>query len=284
MGWMVAAGLSFVGFVAAVKSVGPAIPVAEGAFLRFFFGLVLVLPLAGRVRAHWPSRRDMRLIWLRAAIHAAAISAWYLAMTRIPIAEVTAINYLAPVCVTLGAALFLGERLALRRLAAIGIAFLGALVLLRPGFRDLGAGQIAMVAAAICLGGSYLIAKSLSARLPAVVIVAWLSLSVTPILLPFALWHWVTPGPRALLLLILAAGFSTLGHYLMTLAFRAAPVAVTQPVTFLQLVWSVLLGVFVFGEPVDPFVILGGGIIVAAVSFIAWRESRAGTVAGTPRI
>ena len=58
----------------------------------------------------------------------------------------------------------------------------------------------------------------------------------------------------------------------MTLAFRAAPLAVTQPVTFLQLVWAVLLGALVFGEGVDLFVILGGTVIVGAVSFISWRE------------
>ena len=59
----------------------------------------------------------------------------------------------------------------------------------------------------------------------------------------------------------------------MTLAFREAPLAVTQPVTFLQLVWAVIVGAVFFGEGVDPFVVLGGTVIVAAVSFIAWREA-----------
>jgi drug/metabolite transporter (DMT)-like permease len=59
----------------------------------------------------------------------------------------------------------------------------------------------------------------------------------------------------------------------MTLAFRAAPLTVTQPVTFLQLVWATTLGAVVFAEPVDMFVILGGGMIIASVSHIAWREA-----------
>ena len=59
----------------------------------------------------------------------------------------------------------------------------------------------------------------------------------------------------------------------MTLAFRAAPLAVTQPVTFLQLVWAVLLGALIFGEGVDIFVVLGGTVIVGSVSFISWREA-----------
>ena len=73
---------------------------------------------------------------------------------------------------------------------------------------------------------------------------------------------------------ILVAVFATGGHYTMTLALRAAPVAVTQPVIFLQLVWAVLLGLVLFGEPIDPYVVLGGVIIVCAISFIAWREAR----------
>ena len=59
----------------------------------------------------------------------------------------------------------------------------------------------------------------------------------------------------------------------MTLAFAAAPVTVTQPVTFLQLVWAVLLGALVFAEPVDIWVVFGGVLILASVSFITWREA-----------
>lgn len=73
--------------------------------------------------------------------------------------------------------------------------------------------------------------------------------------------------------MFLVAVFATFSHYTMTLAFRAAPVAVTQPVTFLQLIWAVLLGLLVFGEPIDGWVVLGGSIILASVTFISWREA-----------
>ena len=108
---------------------------------------------------------------------------------------------------------------------------------------------------------------------PAGAIVAMLSLMVTVALLPFALWVWVPPTPAQLGWLALVAGFATLGHYTMTRAFAAAPLTVTQPVIFLQLIWATLLGALVFGEPVDPFVLLGGGIIIAAVSVMTWREA-----------
>ena len=70
----------------------------------------------------------------------------------------------------------------------------------------------------------------------------------------------------------LVAVFATIGHFTMTKALSAAPLAVTQPVTFLQLVWATLLGALVFGEAVDIWVLTGGGIIIAAVSFISYRE------------
>ena len=72
--------------------------------------------------------------------------------------------------------------------------------------------------------------------------------------------------------LFLVASFATAGHYFMTLALQAAPVAVTQPVTFLQLIWATLVGAAIFHESVDLWVVAGGTLILGAVSFISWRE------------
>ena len=78
------------------------------------------------------------------------------------------------------------------------------------------------------------------------------------------------------------AVIATAGHYFMTRAFQAAPLTVTQPVTFLQLVWATLLGSLVFGEAVDPYVLIGGGMIIGAISYITWREARVGRIEITP--
>lgn len=100
-----------------------------------------------------------------------------------------------------------------------------------------------------------------------------LSVTVTIGLAPLAAAVWVTPTAEQLGWIFLVACFATAGHYTMTLAFQAAPITVTQPVTFLQLVWSTLLGAVLFSEPVDGWVIFGGAIIIAAISFITWREA-----------
>ena len=130
-----------------------------------------------------------------------------------------------------------------------------------------------MLIAAVFFAASYLIAKRMADETGAAVTVAMLSITVAIGLAPLALMNWVTPTWHELALLFGVAALATAGHYTMTLALAAAPVTVTQPVSFLQLVWAVLLGAFVFGEGLDPFVVLGGLIIIAAISFMTWREA-----------
>ena len=103
-------------------------------------------------------------------------------------------------------------------------------------------------------------------------IVGMLSIFCTLFLLPGALLVWQTPTYEEVFWLTLTAIFATAGHYTLTRAFQAAPITVTQPVGFLQLVWAMLLGTLLFDEAVDPFIILGGGIIVLSTSYIAHRE------------
>ena len=271
--WMLATGGCFVAVTAIVKHVGSRVPPAEAAFLRYLMGLVFILPaLRGMISVRL-DRGAIRLFALRGGFHAIGVILWFYAMTRISIAEVTAMNYLSPVYVTIGAALFLGERLAARRIAAVVVALLGALVILRPGFRELSPGHFAMLGTAILFAGSYLIAKMLADRVSPAIVVGWLSVVVTIVLAPFAIAVWVWPTWEELGWLFLVAAFATAGHYTMTLAFRAAPMTVTQPVTFLQLVWAALLGALVFGEGVDGWVILGGVLILSSVIFITWREA-----------
>ncbi|CTQ51340.1 DMT family transporter [Jannaschia donghaensis] len=272
--WMMATGLCFIAVTAVVKHAGQDLPAAEAAFLRYLLGLVFLIPFMRHLRAARIGARDLGLFAGRGVAHTIAVMLWFYAMTQIPIAEVTAMNYLNPVYVTLGAAVFLGERLALRRILAVLAALCGVVVILRPGFREVETGHVAMLVTAALFGASYLFAKPLSDRHSAPVVVAMLSITVTVGLAPFAWAVWVTPTGVDLAWMFLVAAFAQAGHYAMTRAFASAPISVTQPVTFLQMVWAVLLGWAVFAEPPDAFVILGAAIIIASVSFIAWREAR----------
>lgn len=279
---MLLTGALFVAVIGIVKFLGDDLPAAESAFLRYILGLVFVIPMIRPMLRANLTRRDLTLFGLRGLVHSFGVAFWFYAMTKIPMAEVTAMGYLAPICVTIGAAVFLGETLALRRIMAVCVALLGAMVILRPGFREVSGGHLAMLANALLFGTSYLIAKHMTGRTSPIVIIGMLSLTVPIGLAPLAAMVWVTPTPEQLGLIFLVACFATAGHYTMTLAFAAAPITVTQPVTFLQLVWSVSLGALVFSEPVDGWVLFGGAIILASVTFITLREAAMKRRAITP--
>lgn len=271
--WMIVTGVLFVGVTAVVKHGAQDLPAAESAFLRYLVGMVYILPMLGAVKSAKLTFRQKKLFWIRGLSHGLAIILWFYAMTRITIAEVTAMNYMTPIYITLGAALFLGERLAIRRIIAIVAAFLGALIILRPGVRELTDAHMAMVVAAMVFSISYLTAKRMADEVSATVVVAMLAITVTIGLLPVAALVWRTPTIEEIFWIFIVATLATAGHYTMTLAFAAAPVSVTQPVVFLQLVWSVLIGALLFGEAADFWVIIGGTVIVGAATFIAIREA-----------
>ncbi len=270
--WMATTGLLFVFVIGTVRWLGAGIPAAESAFIRYVFGLILMLPFILPALRRGMPRRVLAVYSVRGLAHALAVILWFYAMARIPIAEVTAIGYTSPIYITIGAALFFGERMALRRILAVVASFIGAMIILRPGIQEISSGQIAQVASAPLFAVSYLIAKRLTVNENPTVVVGMLSAFVTLALAPFAFAVWQTPTMTQLIGLALVAVFATLGHFAMTKALQAAPLMVTQPVTFLQLVWSTLLGVLAFGEPADFWVLLGGAVIIASVSFISYRE------------
>lgn len=267
--------ISFVTMNVLVKYVGTGLPVVQIAFLRFVLGLVFLIPMIKMVRSVVYTREIVGLMMGRGVVHTIAVLLWFYAMTRIPIAEVTAMNFMNPIYVTIGAVFFFREKIAAPRIIALIVAVVGGLVVLRPGFRELDPGHIAMMFTPIAGAGSYLFANALSRRVPATVVVFMLSTIVPLLLLPLVIPVWETPTLFELGLLFCTSFFATLAHYCMTRAFACAPQSVIQPVSFLQLLWATIFGVALFGEGFDSFVIFGGLMIMASVTFITIREARA---------
>ena len=273
IGWMLLTGIFFVAVTGIVRHIGSSLPAIEMAFIRYAFGILLIAPALLPLFRNPPSLLRIRFFALRGFLHAFAVMLWFFAMARIPIAEVTAIGYVAPIFVAIGAALFLGEKLHVRRIVSIGVGFIGALIILRPGFQEISSGQLAQLTAAPIFAASFLMAKKMTSSEDSSVIVAMLTIFCTITLAPGALYVWETPSSNEFFWLFLAAMSATIGHYTLTRAFKAAPITVTQPLSFLQLVWAALLGVTVFDEAIDPYVIVGGAIVVASVTYISHREA-----------
>lgn len=264
--WMLLSSFCMVGVNGAVKASGTGIPPAQSAFIRFAFGVIVFLPMIAPILRMRFAAPVWRLFLWRGLSHVVAVTLWFYAMVRIPVAEVSAIGFLNPVILLLLGGLLMGEGLSGRRMLIALVAFIGAMIVLRPGLREVSLGHLSQLGAACCFAIGYLIAKKLSATVPATVVVAMLTFTATLGLLPLALLTWVPITLAQTAWLALAALFGTVAHYAMTRAFAVASMAVTQPVTFLQILWAALLGATFFGEPIDPWVLLGGGVIIGAIS------------------
>ncbi len=270
---MVLTGILFVCVTGTVRYLGSDMPAIEAAFIRYVIGLILITPVLLTLRPRLPRGKKMAMFAMRGIVHGIAVMLWFYAMARIPIAEVTAIGYTSPIFVTIGAAMFLGERPHGRRIAAVLAGFAGALIILRPGFAEISLGQLAQLTAAPLFAASFIFAKKLTRDEDPAFIVYMLSVFCTLALLPGAIYQWRTPSLEEVFWLTMTAIFATAGHYTLTRAFRAAPITVTQPIGFLQLVWAALLGLVVFDEALDPFVFVGAAVIIAAATYISHREA-----------
>jgi len=249
---MAGAGLSFVGVNGIVRYLGTELPAAQSAFIRFGFGLLMLLPALWAMRGMRFRPGVGRMFLGRGALHVVAVILWFYAMARVPVAEMAAIAFLGPVMVLVIGGLLLGEGLGARRIAAVVVAVAGGLIVLRPGVRDLSVGHLSQLGATVFFAMSYIIAKRLSREAPASSIVAVLSVTVTLGLLPLAVAHWQPVRWEQMGWLACVAGLATLGHYAMAKAFRAAPLAVTQPVTVLQLLLPPLWALPSFPTPGNP--------------------------------
>jgi drug/metabolite transporter (DMT)-like permease len=272
IGWMLLSGIMFIGVTGVVRYLGGEMHPIQAAFIRYAFGIVLVVPVILRVGLYGLLSARIRLHVSRGLVHGIGVMLWFYAMSRLPIAEVTALGFTTPIFTTAGAMLILGERVKNYRVAGILVGFIGALIVLRPGLRIIDFGAVAMLIAAPLFACSLLMAKVATKTESSSVIVALLSVFCTLTLLPLALLYWRTPTTEEWSLLFLTAIFATLGHYFLTRAFQSAELSALQPFTFLQLVWATLLGLAVFSEQPDLWLWLGAGVIVFSATWIARQE------------
>jgi len=273
---MVITTILFVGVTATVRYLEGDVPAPQAAFLRYAIGTLMLAPSLISLSKIKPDRPLLNKFILRGFIHSIGVTLWFYAMSVMPVAEVTAIGFLTYIFVSLGASIFLKEKLHKHRLSAILISFVGALIILRPGFKVIESGQLGMLIATMVFTASYLIAKIVSKERSSSEIVAMLSIFTTIFLIPSAIYSWEPLSLEAFLILAFTALIATLGHITMTKAIKAAPMVVTQPILFLQLVWASMVGLFIFDEKFDLFVILGGTIIMLCVCYVSYREHKLG--------
>lgn len=269
----VLAGVVFQCLNVTVKALVHELPPMQVAWMRWIMGIVCITPFALAAGPGAIHTRDLRLHGLRALFHSSGYALWYPAVGLIPLATTAALSFTGPLFVTVGAALFLGERVRGARWAGVLAGFAGVLVILRPGMVEPNPGALLMLAAVPLIAGSNLVAKVAAGRDTPVQVVFWQTVLAAILFTPFGLWVWQQPDAAHWLLAFLAGFFGTLGYFLMTWAFRLLDISALQPLAFLGIVWASLFDIVVFGRTADAWTYVGAAIVVAASSVIVHREA-----------
>lgn len=274
--WSIAAGALFSLLNALMRALTQQVDPFQSQFLRYLFGLAVLLPLVARqgLAAWWP--RHMGGQFARGIVHTVGLALWFVALPRIPLADMTAIGFTGPIFIMIGAWLFFREPMRWERWLATGLGFVGVLVVVGPKLGSGGGGlwHLVMLASAPVFAASYLLTKALTRYESAGVILLWQSVSVTLFSLPMALPNWQPLAATQWFGYAVCGALGSLGHYCLTRSFAAAEISATQSAKFLDLVWASLLGWAVFGDRPTESTLAGGTLIAAATLWVARREAR----------
>jgi drug/metabolite transporter (DMT)-like permease len=198
---------------------------------------------------------------------------YFTALGFISLPTAAAINFTAPIIVTVLAIPLLGEQVGWRRLSAAVFGFAGALVIIRPGAGAVHPAGLLVLATAVMYAFYQILTRRVSASDPAHVSVAWMAVVGTLLTSAVLPWFWLTPeGPRGWLLLLSTGGFAALGHFFVVKALQHAPASVVSPFSYGQLLGAALLGHVLFGQLPDRWTWAGAGMIVGSGLYIAYRE------------
>jgi drug/metabolite transporter (DMT)-like permease len=261
----------------AVKELVSEMPPLFVAWGRWVAGIALIAPLMlWRVGLAGMRTYDLKLHSFRAVFHTAGYGLWYEAVVWLPLATMAALGFTGPIFVTLGAVIFLHEKVHWRRWAAVGVGFVGMLVIVRPGLVTLNPGIIMMLMAVPLIAGSNLVGKVVAGRDRTDVVVLWQSVVGAIFFTPLGLWFWQAPTIPQLTLFLATGFFGTAAYLCLTAAYRLLDISALQPITFLGIVWAALMDVAVWGKTSDGWTFAGAAIIVAATSYVAHRETKTG--------
>lgn len=278
---MIIAGAAFAGMNVLIRALTQAMPVPEVVFFRNFGALVCMIPwiVSSGLAGLRTSRHRIYLGRSTIAFVSMLLSFWGLAL--MPIAEATALGFTSPLFATIAAVIFLGEVVRIRRWSATVIGFIGALIIIRPGFEGLNWAQ-AMIILSSALGGfNAVLVKQLTRTEPTNAIVTYMTLYAVPMSLIPALWGWVWPPLESWWLIGLLGVLGTIGHQCFTRAFAIADASAMVPFDFAKLPFAALMAWLAYGEVPDAMMWVGAAVIAVATAYIAHREA---TLARTLRV
>jgi drug/metabolite transporter (DMT)-like permease len=288
IGLKLISALLFAFMSALVRQLGDVAPVGQMVFFRSTFAIlpvVLVYAVRGELATAVRTSRPLGQLG-RGLLSVGGMFTNFSALTRLPLADATAISFASPLITVALAAIILKERVRIYRWSAVVIGFAGVIVMLIPHL-DIGryaviggaaaaAGSMFAVISAFCNAGTVIQTRRLTKSETTSSIVFYFSLVCAiagALTLPFA-WH--SPTPRELIALIALGVLGGFAHILLTESYRYGTASLVAPFDYTSMLWAVLLGYWLFGELPDTLVYVGASIVAAAGLFVIWRERQLG--------
>ncbi len=288
IGLKLISALLFAAMSALVRQLGDVAPVGQMVFFRSAFAIlpvVVIYALRGELASAVRTGRPLGQLG-RGMLSVCGMFTNFSALTRLPLADATAISFASPLITVALAAVVLKERVRVYRWSAVAIGFAGVIVMLIPHF-DIGAyagaagavaavGSVLALTSAFCNAGTVIQTRRLTQTETTSSIVFYFSLVCAiagALTLPFA-WH--SPTGRELTALIALGILGGLAHILLTESYRFAAASVVAPFDYSSMLWALLLGYWLFGELPDTLVYLGAAIVAGAGLFVIWRERQLG--------
>jgi len=270
-----------------IKAAAPEVPPGQAVFFRSTIAIPVILAwlVWQRNLAHGlDTRNPMGHVW-RGLVGTTAMGLGFTALGLLPLPEVTALGYAAPLLTVVFAAMFLGEEVRVFRLSAVLLGLVGVVIVLAPRLTILDVetasklqtiGAMAALLGAVFAALAQVFVRKLVHSEQTAAIVFYFSLTASVLSLATLPFGWIWPDPRQAALLVGAGVCGGVGQILLTESYRHADVSVIAPFEYVSMLLALVLGYAIFAEIPTASMLGGASLIVSAGLFIIWREHRLG--------
>ena len=248
------------------------INVYTAAFLRFFLGLVIIFPYILKSKFKVYKTNNFKFHLVRSCLNLPAMLLGFAALTMVPFEKISALHFIVPFIVTILAVIFLKEKIYIYRISALIIGFIGMLIILRPGIIDISLGIQMTLFSSFLWAVVIIITKKLTKDDSAITILTYQYTFMSISSLFIVLFFWQTPSLNTFLIIFLAALCGSILHIALNQSYKLVDVSLTQPYSFVGLIFASIYGYFIFGEFPDLFTWLGAFVIFVGIFIITYRE------------
>jgi len=246
--------------------------VFTSAFLRFFFGMLVLFPIFIKTKLSVFKTIHLKTHFLRVILNYPSMLLFFYAINFVSIEKANSLTFVVPFIATILAVIFLKEKIYFYRIFALILGFIGMLIVIRPGMIEVSFGIYMILISSFLWAVMIIITKRLSRDDTALTILSYQYLLMFIISFVVAIFNWQSPSIETIFYLFLAGFSGTIFHLTLYQAYKLADVSLVQPYSFLVLVFASIMGYFVFGEIPDIYTWIGTGVIFIGVIIISIRE------------